>query len=175
MTREEQNKILELEKLHERITAPGFICSLCKKILNISTCDGCPVYNHSFNSDLVITQEHKKLLLQDLCSRIPYGVRCRIEDPVMYDLSFILHGIIEDEVFLKHSYATYEIKNIKPYLFPMSSMTEEQFKEYWELEHSGDMEHLSIPALNWLLKNHFDIYGLMPKGLALDATGLNIY
>jgi hypothetical protein len=54
-------------------------------------------------------------------------------------------------------------------------MTEEQKIEYWELEHSGDMEHLSIPALDWLNKNHFDYRGLIEKSLALDATKLGIY
>ena len=54
-------------------------------------------------------------------------------------------------------------------------MTEEQYKEYWELEHSGNMEHLSVPALDWLNKNNFDYRGLIEKSLALDATGLNIY
>ena len=47
--------------------------------------------------------------------------------------------------------------------------------EKWKLEHSGDMEHLSIPALDWLNKNHFDYRGLIGKGLAIDATGKNIY
>jgi hypothetical protein len=54
-------------------------------------------------------------------------------------------------------------------------MTEEQYKEFWELEHSGDMEHLSIPLLDWLNKYHFDYRGLIEKGLAIDATNLNIY
>ena len=57
----------------------------------------------------------------------------------------------------------------------MSSMTDEQYKEYLELEHSGNMEHLSIPALDWLNKNNFDYRGLIPMDLAIDATGLDIY
>ena len=50
MTIKEQNKILELEKIHERIS-PTFSCSLCKERLNISTCDGCPIYYQTFNND----------------------------------------------------------------------------------------------------------------------------
>ena len=37
------------------------------------------------------------------------------------------------------------------------------------------MEHLSLPALDWLIENNFDYRGLIPMGLATDATGLNIY
>ena len=48
MTKEEQNKILELEEIHKRIS-PEFSCSLCKKKLNISMCDGCPIYCQYFN------------------------------------------------------------------------------------------------------------------------------
>ena len=114
-------------------------------------------------------QEENDLLLKDLCSRIPYGVRCRIEDPVMHDLSFILNGIIidDDAVFLKHVYTVYYPKDIKPYLYPMSNMTEEQYKEY--------IKYSPIKAREYLNENHFDYNGLIEKGLALDATNKNIY
>ena len=116
-----------------------------------------------------MTQEQKDLLLKDLCSRIPYGVRCRIEDPVMHDLSFVLNGIIigDDAVFLKRVYTVYYPEDIKPYLYPMSNMTEEQYKEY--------IKYNPIKAREYLNENHFDINGLIPMGLALDATGLDIY
>ena len=57
----------------------------------------------------------------------------------------------------------------------MYTMTEEQYKTYCELEHSGNMEHLSLQLLEWLNKNHFDYRGLIEKGLAIDATDKNIY
>ena len=50
MTRKDKYLILELEKIHERIS-PAFSCSLCKERLNISTCDGCPIYCQSFKYD----------------------------------------------------------------------------------------------------------------------------
>lgn len=50
MTQEEQNKIIELKKIHERIS-PTFSCNLCKERLNIPTCKGCPIYCQSFNDD----------------------------------------------------------------------------------------------------------------------------
>lgn len=117
-----------------------------------------------------MTQKNKELLLRDLCCRLPHGVwiesklkSCKFGAKSMlnaYDIYLIERG----------QYDFY-----KPYLFPLSNMSDEQYKEYCELEHSGDMEHLSIPLLDWCNRNHFDYRGLIPMGLALDATNLNIY
>ena len=125
-----------------------------------------------------MTQEEKDLLLKDLCARLPYGVKCHcFDEKTIASLTGIKSNteLYFDELDYKEFDGIIEITYCKPYLFPMSNMTEEQFKEYWELEHSGNMEHLSIPALDWLNKNHFDYRGLIPMGLANDATGLNVY
>ena len=125
-----------------------------------------------------MTQEEKDLLVKDLCPRLPYGVVCQVDDGAagLNDGKLVEIDISKELVrFDADYYWDAYIDDIKPYLFPMSNMTEEQFKEYWELEHSGDMEHLSIPALDWLNKNHFDYRGLIPMGLAIDASRLNIY
>lgn len=55
-------------------------------------------------------------------------------------------------------------------------MTEEQEKEYNDLNcyELGCFPHTE-DALDYLIKNHFDFRCLIPKGLAIDATGLNIY
>ena len=113
-----------------------------------------------------MTQEDKELLLKDLCARLPYGVIIQIKDWAVLDAELKIGHINRLQI---------NDVELKPYLFPMSSMTDEQYKEYWELEHSGNMEHLSIPALDWLNKNHFDYRGLIPMDLAIDATNLNIY
>ena len=133
-------------------------------------------------------QEHKEILIRDLCGRLPYGVKAYIKKWSKLDRKYYegvytvesidtsLNTIIADsEKSCVEVIVGYDDSEIKPYLLPMSSMTEEQYKEYWELEHSGNMEHLSIPALDWLNKNNFDYRGLIEKSLALDATGLNIY
>ena len=121
-------------------------------------------------------QEDKDLLLRDLCARLPYGVKVTTSNPAV---KFgVISGVsIENKISVrtKHADIVFACTEVKPYLFPLSSMTEEQYKEYWELEHSGDMEHLSIPLLDWLNKNHFDYRGLIEKGLAIDCTNLNIY
>lgn len=135
-----------------------------------------------------MTQEDKEILIRDLCGRLPYGVKAYIKKWSKLDRKYYegvytvesidtsLNTIIADsERSCVEVIVGYDDYEIKPYLFPMSSMTEEQYKEYWELEHSGNMEHLSILALDWLNKNHFDYRGLIPMELALDATNLNIY
>lgn len=65
------------------------------------------------------------------------------------------------------------VSKIKPYLFPLSSMTKEQEKE-WLYTLSSDY-HITYDTVDWCNKNHFDYRDLIEKGLAIDATGLNIY
>ena len=67
----------------------------------------------------------------------------------------------------------YDDYEIKPYLLPLSSMTEEQ-KKKWFYTLSSDY-HITYDTVDWCNKNHFDYHGLIEKGLAIDATGLNIY
>lgn len=120
-----------------------------------------------------MTRKNTELLTKDLSCRIPYGVIVNVSGISNVKLTSVSWygevGVDDGSTYLC------PISEIKPYLFPMSNMTEEQYKEYLELEHSGNMEHLSLPLLEWLNKNHFDYRDLIEKGLAIDATGLNIY
>jgi hypothetical protein len=78
-----------------------------------------------------------------------------------------------------------DITNIKPYLFPLSSMTEEQNEKALSLLKNCDyylidgvikwLDNCPIEFFDWCDKYHFDYRGLIPKGLANDATELNIY
>ena len=133
-----------------------------------------------------MTQEDKMLLIKDLSSRLPYAVHVQH----ISGASGILHNIS-----IRHKYDESDnvcdiicytdflgdgdsitIEHFKPYLFPLSSMTEEQEKEYNNLNcyELGCFPH-SEEALDYLTKNHFDYRHLIEKGLAIDATGLNIY
>lgn len=47
-------------------------------------------------------------------------------------------------------------------------MTEKQDKEFMNIQ-------IGYPSVDWFHKNHFDYKGLIPMGLAIDATGKNIY
>ncbi len=125
---------------------------------------------------MIMTQENKELLLRDLCARLPYGVMVR-EDTVLYDdknttshcikkLSYVQIG--KGFSRIKGFIHDYEYIYI-PYLFPLSSMTE---KQKIELTCIIDSDYAQI---DWYNKNHFDYRGLIPMGLALDATKLNIY
>ena len=119
-------------------------------------------------------QENKELLLKDLCARLPYGVKVLFENKV---LSIDYISAIYEEIKLDTSdNYTLDISEVKPYLFPLSSMTEEQEEEYNDLNsyELGCFPHTE-DALDYLIKNYFDYRGLVEKSLALDATGLNIY
>ena len=128
-----------------------------------------------------MTQEDKELLLKDLCSRLPYGVRYRHftwndEFGEIYIAARIYS--INTDGYVKNCYddETVYIDNVRPYLFPLFSMTEEQEKEYNDLNcyELGCFPHTE-DALDYLIKNHFDFRCLISKGLAIDATGKNIY
>lgn len=133
-----------------------------------------------------MTQENKDLLLKDLCMRFPYFTKVQINNEIV-----VLDSICDDDGyhfnFIGDNREGVNIENIKPYLFPFSSMTEEQKKELDDITNldieiavsniKNDTPNYvtSLNRLNWLLKNHFDIYDLIPVGLANDATGKNIY
>ena len=131
-----------------------------------------------------MTQEDKELLYKDLCARLQYGVKMSVNDRVE-----VLQGInIVDNVVEYSSFLASEIEHCKPYLFPLSSMTEEQEREYNTLrdfvythhyEYEDIVEDMGLydnwRSIDYLNAHHFDYRGLIEKGLAIDATGLNIY
>ena len=118
----------------------------------------------------------KEILLKDLCVRLPYGVK--INESTQGDFTVI--GLTTERVFTtcetEGCHNDFPVECVKPYLFPLSSMTEEQEKEYNNLNcyELGCFPH-SEEALDYLTKNHFDYRYLIDNGLAIDATGLNIY
>lgn len=159
-----------------------------------------------------MTQEQKQLLLKDLCARLPYGVNVLTDIDKTFDSGCI--GIvtkIEPYVGnkfpeLKGQYLLYEkgcltpliVDEVKPYLRPMDSMTEEEIEEYRNLSdevigsygpyhrkfiahcvrlgikpdnpHACVDDFLNMEAIDWLNAHHFDYRGLIEKGLALEAS-----
>ena len=112
----------------------------------------------------------KNLLLQDLCARLPYGVKISVNDNVE-----TLQGInVLDNVAEYGSCLSCGIEEVKPYLLPLSNMTEEEWAEYEDMCDSFRGEEF-CELIDWLNEHHFDYRRLIEKGLALDATGLNIY
>lgn len=125
-----------------------------------------------------MTQEEKELLIKDLCGRQPYGVKVQYKDGI-FDIDNISSIYEEIKLDTVDNY-TIDISEIKPYLFPLSSMTEEQKKELTELMYKADTPFGAIFSENidyfdWLNKHHFDYRNLIDKNLAIDCTNLNIY
>jgi hypothetical protein len=138
-----------------------------------------------------ITQKYKDLLLKDLSNRLQYNVK--IHEEIQGD--FTLIGLVNDRVItnceVDGCHNNFPIEIIKPYLFPFSSMTEEQrleieiltngtigIDQYSLWDFTGYSElclSTTLELIQWLYENHFDVNGLIHKGLAIDATGLNIY
>lgn len=126
-----------------------------------------------------MTQENKKLLLKDLAARLPYGVIIHLvepnEDEELYCLNIPQEGLYTRS--LEHNNVTTlsPIEDIKPYLRPMSSMTEEEYKEYskrWNLQDEFPTDadiRFKTDVFDWLNSYNFDYRGLIEKGLALKA------
>jgi len=141
-------------------------------------------------------QEDKDILIKDLCARLPYGVKVRIlpdDGGVFGGYNAEVTAIGKNVVYTVHGRMEV-FENIKPYLFPMSSMTEEQKEEYAHLIEDWSDETFTLydesdivdgrdvyklpvnyKSIDWLNEHHFDYRGLINKGLAIDATDLNIY
>ena len=149
-----------------------------------------------------MTQEEKILLIKDLSARLPYAVTIEHTSGFRGTLHNItIHHMYDDDdnIYDAICYTDFfgdnddiYIEFFKPYLFPMSSMTEEQQEEFDRI-YAEDMQVVADNLKNrlggqpyeinlghyrhidWLNKNHFDYRGLIEKGLAIDATGKNIY
>ena len=127
-----------------------------------------------------MTQEDEQLLFKDLCARLPYGVICTVwfensegwnnEDMKLSEL----FSDSSQQFFTSTNGSTYSDEFI-PYLRPMSSMTEEEKREFHHIaslqrNYVGDGVFYTHWQINdWLNKNMFDYRGLMPMGLALEA------
>ena len=110
-----------------------------------------------------MTQEDKKLLLKDLCGRLPYGVIVtdnRHGNSVITEIDTISNTVY---CFDFDEYAP--IEKCLPYLRPMSSMTEDEKKELFQLMGNGT----DIKRIDFYISHHFDYRGLIYKGLALEA------
>ena len=137
----------------------------------------------------------KELLLKDLCGRLPYGVKV--------NGVFLTYDKDKDKILYKECVKELNYSHLsrywtlKPYLFPLSSMTEEQKKEiskryklhtyyglcieitnhsegYWDDDNSCNLQDY-LWLVDWLNKNHFDFRNLIDKNIAIDCTNLNIY
>ena len=121
-----------------------------------------------------MAQEDRKILLQDLCARLPYGVKIKLGD---YDYQVCGYNS-EKPLPLKIWYyyrnsskllIDVYLEDYHPYLRPMSSMTEEEKKEVFSCISSKGWEVSASQEIDWLNAHHFDYRGLIEKGLAMEA------
>ena len=156
-----------------------------------------------------MTQEEKELLLRDLCARLPYGVKCQIDYDNEEDTDLGIERYRDDrivsvcieaeEIGLYEASEYFYPEYVKPYLFPLSSITKEMmeepniygfFKYRDTIANVGHLEskngvseeiytYIDIESVSVLIEffhsHHIDYRGLIEKGLAIDATGLDIY
>ena len=136
-------------------------------------------------------QEEKELLLKDLCARLPYGVKINLHNAVFEvcfiekeDSSNVYVGLKEND---KNTSQQTNLSNVKPYLRPMSSMTEEEENDLkkitWQFHFDRKFNSLWVGAaddggcmlsemtqiITYLISHHFDYCGLIENGLALEA------
>lgn len=152
-----------------------------------------------------MTQEEKQLLLKDLCARLSYRTFAQWHHKALNEfrdvkiMKISTYGKNIDDYYINvlcqpEPGVDYEasIVDIKPYLRPMSSMTEEEFeklKEYSGLKYeqldlasyqngtykcldfylSEVPSYVVILVFDWLNEHHFDYRGLISMGLALEA------
>ncbi len=130
-------------------------------------------------------QEEKQLLLQDLCARLPYGIKCTTKS--LWNGIYTIVGYKDNKFFLDcpiydESDDGWMIESIVPYLRPMSSMTEEEKETYHNLCYEEEREELefgewaarihyhdTIDSIDYLNSIHIDYRDLIPKGLAIEA------
>ena len=126
-------------------------------------------------------QEDKELLLKDLSTRLPYGVKVCIKLPNHQEKKFdeqigdlkeltIYGGYLVNSKGI--DYRSFNL-DIKPYLRPMSSMTEEEKNEHFGRTMTIDIVQTSKEVIDWLNAHHFDYRGLIEKGLAIAVTEEN--
>lgn len=141
-----------------------------------------------------MTQEDKELLLKDLGARLSYKVVAQVSykdgEGWKTEDRKVLGVYTDEQVYVDCVYTN--IKNTKPYLRPMSSMTEDEEKEIRKINHQFYKEDGSyitagvfaaddcgctvwemVEILNYLNQHHFDYRGLIEKGLAIAVTSDN--
>lgn len=124
-------------------------------------------------------QEDKQLLLKDLSARLPFGVKvqCITKSARIANAS----SLIETLDTVLYRYVEEDNIELKPYLRSLSSMTEDDKREFdrfvcidedaWLGKENGCINQAKIMSggVDWLNANHFDYRGLIPKDLAIEA------
>lgn len=146
-----------------------------------------------------MTRNYTEILLKELSARMPYGLKVQCDDYLFtFDEKHMGVGALYTDFYGQPLESPNIIlsgcfygNNIKPYLFPLTAMTEEQCEEFRQVSGlDADLDSIRLgrvsligdiaidclyDAIDWFNKNHFDYRELISLGLAIDATGLDIY
>ena len=137
-----------------------------------------------------MTQENKDLLLKDLCARLPYGMKAQVcerndeDGSYFYNdckiLGFRDNSLVEfiriDDLGKEYGRSDwFNISWFKPYLFPMPDIQNKSLDELDKLITNKKFYEITNIGQDYFNTHHFDYRELIPKGLAIDATNLNIY
>ena len=118
-----------------------------------------------------ISKEDEELLIKDLCTRIPYHCKVHYRGSEPVDLTDYVRSV--------------RLKDCRPYLRPLSSMTEEERSYIIDkcciqnsyMPGGESVSLMPVIAAEWLIdfynSHHFDFRGLIPKGLAIAVTEEN--
>ena len=126
-----------------------------------------------------MNREEKYLVIDDISGRIPHGVVFKTDwgnktlKGIQYDYvnTLLYFGVCDSTNKIIETY----VSEVKPYLFPISSMTDEQDKELLAILEDKSDDEFEYKVVDFYNKNHIDYRGLIQLELALDATGKNIY
>lgn len=117
-----------------------------------------------------MTQEDKDLLLRDLCARLPYGIMVKIVGTNNPPEKVLKVGLdLPNPYITTETWAMCYPLDVRPYLRPMSSMTEEENKKLDEIW----LKHTIVEGADYLNSIHVDYRGLIGKGLAIKVTEEN--
>jgi hypothetical protein len=117
-----------------------------------------------------MTKEEKQLMLEDLCARIPYGVKATTKSGC-WNETYVVEGYRNDRIYLDcpvydEGDDEWMVESVVPYLRPMSSMTEE---EKYQARYMNEWECTEWEVCDYLNSRYLDYRGLIEKGLAIEA------
>ena len=130
-----------------------------------------------------MTREEKDILISELCSRLPYEVTlfCQMDDEDTGEIKTLSGIEVKDDDVFTDDGCTYDIEYVKPFLYPISELTEEDNKELLDqyldiglkesLENTFEVKDALKPnyaQVKWLYEHHIDFNGLIEKGLAIN-------
>ena len=138
-----------------------------------------------------MTEDDIKLVIAEVCARLPYGLKFHfypdaesvLKDNRQKEVIATATGYDGDYQCVETKTEGFNVRNIKLYLRPMSSMTEEEKYTYRHMlggtiNSEGEsimfvyVEDLPV-VIDWLIKNKFDYRGMIEKGLAIDLATLD--